>query len=73
MTYEFSSEREKYIGFGEASAGIGIMLGPVFGSTLYQILGYMHTFLAISLLLFFNFLIVYYFLPSHVNNVKVEE
>ena len=73
ITYEFSTEREKYIGFGEASAGIGIMLGPVFGSTLYQILGYMPTFLAISLILFFNLMIVYYFLPSHLNHVKVEE
>ena len=41
ITYEFSHNREKYIGLAEAFTGLGLMLGPVMGSFLYTYLSYL--------------------------------
>ena len=42
----FKDEREKAIGFIEASSGIGLLLGPFFGALLYEIGGYVLPFVA---------------------------
>jgi MFS family permease len=41
----YKQEREKAIGMMEASSGVGLLLGPIFGSVLYQIGGYILPFL----------------------------
>ena len=73
ITYEFSHNREKYIGLAEAFAGLGTMLGPVIGSILYSNLSYLQTFLALSFLLFANMFLSYFFLPSTLNFIKKEQ
>jgi len=35
-----SKQRDKYIGWGEAAVGLGMLLGPVIGGLLYEIGGY---------------------------------
>ena len=40
ITYVYSDNREKYLGYSEAVTGIGLMLGAVIGGPLYLALGY---------------------------------
>ncbi len=42
----YKKDREKAIGMMEASSGIGLLLGPIFGSVLYELGGYILPFLA---------------------------
>ena len=35
ITYVFSENREKYLGWAEASSGVGLMIGPVLGGVFY--------------------------------------
>jgi len=39
-------ERERYIGLVEASIGLGLLLGPLFGSLFFYLGGYKAPFLA---------------------------
>lgn len=38
------ASREKYIGWGEAACGLGLLLGPLMGAVLYDIGGYVLPF-----------------------------
>ena len=38
------NEREKYIGWVEGAAGIGLLTGPLFGAALYNVGGFMMPF-----------------------------
>lgn len=40
----FTDNREKYLGYGEAAAGLGLMIGPVIGGILNTYFSYMVTF-----------------------------
>ena len=39
-----SKQREKYIGWGEAACGIGLLFGPLMGAGLYDVGGYVMPF-----------------------------
>ncbi len=49
-----SEDREKYIGLIEASLGLGMLLGPFFGSGFFYFGGYKAPFLAFGKSLFCN-------------------
>ena len=51
ITYVYSDNREKYLGYAEAVTGIGLMVGPVIGGPLYDELGYFFSFVAFASLL----------------------
>ena len=36
----FSKEKEIYLGYAEASTGLGITFGPIIGSIIFRFLGY---------------------------------
>ena len=72
VTSSFSHNREKYLGMAEASAGIGLMLGPIVGALLYNWLGYMGTFFAFTIILSVNLVVNVFILPSSLN-AKTEE
>lgn len=57
----------------EASAGFGLMLGPVMGSFIYTYLEYMETFLVFAGILTINFVCVYFALPNKLNEKPKEE
>jgi MFS family permease len=48
MTYQFSENREKYLGMGESAAGFGTMMGPVMAGLLYYYMGYFGAFMAFA-------------------------
>lgn len=73
ITYEFSHNREKYIGLAEAFTGLGLMMGPVLGSILYSMFTYLETFLSLALILILNMIVVLLVLPSTLNYAKEEE
>ena len=46
------------MGWVEALTGLGLIIGPIIGSTLYSLLGYAHTFFIYgSFLVFLSFVI----------------
>lgn len=58
----------------EASAGLGLMLGPVLGSFIYTFTNdYMNTFLAFGVILFLNFILIFFALPNSLNHKPEEE
>ena len=54
-------ERDKYIGWIEASCGLGLILGPLIGSFLYTFGGYACPFITITVI----FSILYPFIMYH--------
>ena len=64
-TNEFPDQKEKVVGWVEAMTGLGLITGPIVGSTLYALLGYSGTFFLYgSFLLILSFVIKMNF-PEH--------
>ena len=68
ITYVYSDNREKYLGYAEAVTGIGLMLGPVIGGPLYDGLGYFFSFVAFAGLLAVSMIIALIITPGALNN-----
>lgn len=73
LTSMFPENREKYLGMGEAAAGIGLMIGPVIGGILNTYLGYMECFFCFAGLLFVNIFVNIFILPKSLNNKMEDE
>lgn len=58
----YKQEREKMIGLMESSAGVGLLMGPVVGSILYSIGGYILPFFSVGMYILFSNLIFSSFL-----------
>lgn len=57
-TNDFPDKKEQIVGWVEALTGLGLIVGPIIGSTLYSMLGYQHTFFIYgSFLVFLSFII----------------
>lgn len=69
----FPENREKYLGMGEAAAGIGLMVGPVLGGILNTYLGYRDCFLVFSGILALNIFFSFFILPASLNSSSEEE
>lgn len=52
ISTHYKNDREKYIGMMEASAGIGLLMGPLFGAVLYEIGGFILPFFTTGKLLY---------------------
>jgi len=60
----YRKERERAIGLIEASAGIGLLLGPFVGALLYEIGGYLLPFAATAGLYFCMYPLIAYTLTT---------
>ena len=61
-------DREKYIALFESAFGLGIGLGPVIGSVLYNLYGYFFVCLVISVLLLTLLVFLKICMPMHIND-----
>jgi len=67
ITFVYSDNREKYLGYAEAFTGIGLMLGPVIGGPFYSLLGYFGCFACFSGVIFFSMIVSLIITPSALN------
>ena len=73
ITIEFKKDADQYIGWAEAAAGIGLVLGPCLGSFLFTYTNYLWTFIIFGLLLLIGTIIVFLLLPSRTNSYEREK
>ena len=57
-TNDFPEKKDQIVGWVEALTGLGLILGPIIGSTLYGLLGYEQTFYIYGSLLIFLAVII---------------
>jgi MFS family permease len=67
ITIEFKEQSDKYIGYCEAASGIGLAIGPVIGSIIYEASNYHLTFIIYGAILLGGTIIIGLILPSRVN------
>lgn len=60
-------EQDRYVGYAEASIGIGLVLGPVLGSFIFNFTGFMLTYVSFGVLLASGALMIYVILPNRLN------
>ena len=58
FTNEYPLQREKIYGYSVAMGGLGLITGPLYGSTLFSIFGFQNTFFVYGLLVFLLALVV---------------
>ena len=73
VTFVYSDNREKYLGYAEAVTGIGLMLGPVMGGPLYNSLGYFYSFCCFGGILLMSLLVATLITPGALNDSVGEE
>jgi MFS family permease len=74
ITFSFSDNREKYLGYAEAFTGIGLMLGPVIGGVFYSFFGYFGCFACFSGVILLSMLVSLMITPNALNkNTDIEE
>ena len=67
----YPENREKFIGLGEASSGVGFMVGPGFGGILFNLLGFFWAFMGFASFLLLTMTLCYLYLPDMLNNSVV--
>ena len=67
ITANFSENRIKYVGIMEASAGVGMILGPPMGGLIYSYMDYACTFYIFSIIISLNLIIQIINVPSILN------
>lgn len=68
ITFVYSDNREKYLGYAEAVTGVGLMLGPVIGGPLYSLLGYFASFAVFGGILAISMTVALFITPGELNN-----
>jgi MFS family permease len=73
VSIEFPHQREVYIGYCQTAVGLGLMLGPVIGSTIFMFAGYELTFYILAGILALSLLTAIFMLPSRINQYKTDK
>lgn len=69
ITSEYRKDKEQMIGLCEAASGIGLLAGPLMGSVLYEIGGYLLPFFTLSAI----YLMIYPLISYTLIRVKYSE
>ena len=67
VSIEFPDQREVYIGYCQTAVGLGLLMGPVIGTTIYGFAGYQLTFYILAAILTLSFATAIFMLPSRIN------
>ncbi len=67
VSIEFPVQREIYIGYCLTAVGLGLLLGPVIGTSIYQFAGYEWTFYSLAGILILSLIIAIFMLPNRIN------
>ena len=67
VSIEFPHSREIYIGYCQTAVGLGLLLGPVIGTTIFQFAGYEGTFYVLAGILCLSLLTAFFLLPVRIN------
>lgn len=67
VSIEFPHSREIYIGYCQTAVGLGLLLGPVIGTTIFQFAGYEGTFYVLAGILCLSLMTAFFLLPLRIN------
>jgi len=67
VTIEFPNQREVYIGYCQTSVGLGLLMGPVIGTTIYKFAKYELTFYILGAVLICSLGVAIWLLPNRIN------
>ncbi len=70
VSIEFPHQREVYIGYCQTAVGLGLLMGPVIGTSIYGAVGYQKTFYILAGILAASFLTAIFMLPNRINKYK---
>lgn len=74
VSMEFPNQREVYIGYCQTAVGLGLLLGPVIGTTIYKFAHYEATFYILAGVLSCSLITAIFLLPARINrSVQVNE
>jgi MFS family permease len=73
VSIEFPHNREVYIGYCQTAVGLGLLLGPVIGTTIYKFVHYENTFYILAGILALSFISAVFLLPSRINKYKTDK
>lgn len=73
VSIEFPHQREVYIGYCQTAVGLGLLLGPVIGTTIYKFAEYEATFYILAGVLCCSFLTAIFLLPNRINKYKTDK
>ena len=70
VSIEFPHQREVYIGYCQTSVGLGLLLGPVVGTTIYRFAHYEFTFYILAVVLSISLTTAFFMIPNRINKYK---
>lgn len=73
VSIEFPHQREVYIGYCQTAVGLGLLLGPVIGTTIYKFAKYANTFYILAGILTVSFISAVFLLPNRINKYKTDK
>jgi MFS family permease len=73
VTIEFPHQREVYIGYCQTAVGLGLLLGPVIGTTIYRFAKYQLTFYILAVVLTCSLLAAIFLIPSRINRYSTDK
>jgi MFS family permease len=73
LTHKFPENREKFIAFGEAASGIGLMIGPGIAGFLYTYVRYFWAFTGFVILVGISATLCMIYIPQSMNQSFADE
>lgn len=67
VSIEFPHNRDVYIGYCQTAVGLGLLLGPVIGTTIYNFAKYQWTFYILAMILTCSLISAIFLLPTRIN------
>lgn len=73
VSIEFPHQREVYIGYCQTAVGLGLLMGPVIGTSIYQFAEYEKTFYILAGILACSLVTAIFLLPNRINKYSTDK